>query len=288
MKVAVVGMLPRQEQELGVHNFKHLDVRFANKGPKYGLNETVFDSVDRIVVMAKWISHALIGKLDRSKTTMIQGGLGKARAELQRLNDLARMHETPAPRVAHPLSYSTVEDSNVADNNPYNALILGAKEGDVLTFTRPPHTTIDKWKTQWQVRRSYYKLNYGVHSEIEYRDGKAALLITKVAPQEGRRSGKKVVTEAEAGEVLGLPAPPAQTLSDQLKQPPEEAEIEHDFSNARRGAVIQIPNLFERDQYTFWTEVFMQSMRNNPGATPLQHKDHANAALAAFRANFVH
>jgi hypothetical protein len=272
MKVLIVGGLPRQEQLIPLHEYPHLDVRFANKGSKYGLSED-FSKADRVLVMTKFVSHALTDRLDRSKSVLIRGGFGKVKAALANLNDTARALNVESHAAANtPVYHEETDegDDDMAAKNDFTPL-KSAKEGDLLIFKRPPTMTIARWENNIQVARSYYKNTFGRITECEFKDGVAHLLVTKVeevadgaAKRRGRKPGvpqprppKPVVTEAEAAE-----------------------DMEHDFATARRGAIIATTG----QDRQFWMDVYLSAMRNNPGVGAEFHATYANTALDSLRA----
>lgn len=250
MKVAIVGMLGRQEKEIPVHEYRNLDIRFGNKGRKYGMgNSALFSQVDRIFVMTKFVSHSLTETLDRSKTTLIHGGFNKLRDALQVLNTTARLEEQAHKPV---LTMAEAEEEQEMKRLDFN-ILKDAKPGDVFEFPRPPTLTLDKWELRIAQTRTYYKTNHGVITDkpVFKDNGRVELLVTE-------RRSKTAPAEDVKTDTLAGPAPATAT------EPASPARVQ--------------PYSVDRQ---FWMDVYLQSMRNNPGNAPSWHKEAADAAVTA-------
>lgn len=176
LRVAIVGCLGRQEKIIEGEVYTNLDIRFANRGVKYGINDLeILKRVDRIFVMSKFISHTLTQNLDRSKTTMIHGGFNSLKNALATLNASVRI-DTPQ------LTHSEEDDNDMArDGYNFNDQMRAAKEGDVLVFVRPPDHSMKKWETKVMAMRGYNKQRYGMITEQETKDNEIHVLVVKTS-----------------------------------------------------------------------------------------------------------
>lgn len=194
MRVVVVGMLGRQEQEVGAKKFKNLDIRFANKGSRYGLSQAaLLDNADRIYVMTKFVSHSLTQGLDRAKTVMLHGGFSTLRKALATLNDT--VGATGAPELTH--QEQTEED--MPEKYDFSA-ITKAAVSDVLVFPRAPDCTMKQWELKVTGARSYYKRSKGINSVQETKDGAVEVLITGIpAPYSEKPPAQETAAAAVPG-----------------------------------------------------------------------------------------
>lgn len=189
MKVAVVGLLPQQANIIA-SEFPRLDLRFLNKNEKHG-REDFWQNTDRIMVMTKFVSHALYDKLDRGKTVHIHGGLTRLRHALSTLNIIDKFDRLP---VAIDETGFIHEDHDMVDKLDFTVLKT-AKPGDLFEFSRPPKQTIDKFDQQIQQARSYYKRIHNVLTTVERKDDKAFILVTQVGEAAPEASKPIVVNE---------------------------------------------------------------------------------------------
>ncbi len=247
MRVAVVGMLGRQEKEIDQALYPNLNIRFANNGTKYGLNYMdLLSKVDRIFVMTKFVSHALTQNIDRSKAVYINGGFGRLKESLATLNATANII-APASIAAAPPKQ---EEDDVTEKFDFNTPMKNAKVGDVLSFARPPKVTLAAWETRVMQMRSYNKRKKGIHSEQVQGDGKIDVLITKIATQDRSPTFQERVLEAKQPDNTQLEVIPRETSATPVA-----------------------------DSY-FWQKVFVTSMEQNPGMLVTEH---ARRATEAYR-----
>lgn len=186
MRVAIVGCLGRQEKIIEEEVYANLDVRFANRGTKYGISDLdLLKRVDRIFVMSKFISHTLTQNLDRNKTTMIHGGFNTLKSALATLNASVRI---AVPQLTH----SAEDDDDMArDGYNFNDQMRAAKEGDVLVFIRPSDHSMKKWENKVSAMRGYNKERYGMITVQETKGDEVHVLI------EGTRQPKLATAPAE-------------------------------------------------------------------------------------------
>lgn len=209
MKVAVVGLLDRQHALISPRQYPHLQLRFASKGAKHSQTQSaMLNEVDRVLVMAKFISHSTTVALDRSKTTLIHGGLSQLKDRLASLNQVAALHHRPQPTPPPPANDDTESDMSDTEEEAVRHLdfkaLRTAKVGDVLVFTRPPRLPLRQWELRISQARSYYLRMYNVHTEVQYRDGEAHI---RVLPPPEPKLAQDTVATPEPHDVATQPAP---------------------------------------------------------------------------------
>ena len=167
MKLAVVGLLKRQERMIA-REFSYLDIRFASKESRDGSADiAMLNNVDRILVMANFINHSLYHRMDRSKLTLIHGGLTKLRHVVTTIGAAHKIADKAAPVVA---MHTQEEEEDMATKLDFTPLKT-AKVGQTMRFTRPPRTTIAAFELQVMQGRSYYKRKHGVFTKYSSGDG---------------------------------------------------------------------------------------------------------------------
>jgi hypothetical protein len=292
VKVAVAGLLKGQHGQVGVRSYPNLDIRFANKEDKTGsANDDLFKSADRIVLMGKFISHSLSGRVDRTKSILLHGGMGKLRSTLSHLNAAAPVVREARLEDSHQYGVRN-EMPKDQKQTEFKAKFDAAKPGDVLEFKRPPTTSLVAWGKRGEAIRSYYKLNKGIHSDMEMREGVLRFLITKITPPLkglGREEIKRLsnmTAEEAAAELeafknkknapveIAADAPPADVLHD------NESPAAKYFPPAAAPATYQ----GAMSDRAFWQDVYMQSMKTAPGAGAEYHVSQANLAVNSMRA----
>lgn len=149
--VAVVGLLPAQARRIADH-FPKSGLKFVPKEREREVGE-ITASLDRVVVMTKFISHSTWYSVPREKILPVNGGLTELRRKLLKIAapDAAKIPAQPA----------RVLDMPATD---YQA-IKTAKPGEVLLFPRPEHTTKTAFEKQVSAMRSYYKRTHGIETE---------------------------------------------------------------------------------------------------------------------------
>lgn len=239
LRVAIVGCLGRQEKIIEGEIYANLDIRFANRGTKYGISDLdILKRVDRIFVMTKFISHTLTQNLDRSKTTMIHGGFNSLKNALATLNASVRID---TPQLTH---FEEDDDDMARDGYNFNDQMRAAKEGDVLVFVRPPDHTMKKWENKVAAMRGYNKERYGMITVQETKGDEVHVLV------EGTRAPK-------------TPLPPTSRVPGDVPQP----------------APASVYRSYSEEDRIFWRQVYLLSMQQNPGMAPNQHINTANQAL---------
>lgn len=252
MRVAIVGCLGRQEKIIEEEIYDNLDIRFANRGAKYGISDLdILKRVDRIFVMSKFISHTLTQNLDRSKTTLIHGGFNTLKNALATLNASVRID---APQLTH----SEEDDDMARDGYNFNDQMRAAKEGDVLVFVRPPDHTMKKWENKVSAMRGYNKERYGMITVQETKGDEVHVLVESI-----RKPKTPLPRTAEPT-----------TFNELLESTKQMDAIVEGAQPASR-----IHRVYTAEDRAFWRQVFILSMQQNPGMAPNQHIAVANQAL---------
>lgn len=245
MRVAIVGCLGRQEKIIEGEIYANLDIRFANRGVKYGISDLdILKRVDRIFVMSKFISHTLTQNLDRNKTTMIHGGFNSLKNALATLNASVRID---APQLTH----SEEDDDMARDGYDFQTQFNKAKVGDVLVFPREPKKTMKQWEASVSAARSYFKRKAGIHSDFEVKDNEIHVLITRI--------------EKKQAEPIDIP-------------PGTDPVYPAPYSEKPETFPAKLVDMGAEDQ-AFWRQVYLLSMQQNPGMQPSQHISVANQAV---------
>lgn len=86
MSVLIIGLLPAQFQAVK-HDFPALDLRLWATGSSEKQVARSANRVDRVIVMAGFISHKHTHRIDKHKTTLVHGGLTSLRAALTEIQE---------------------------------------------------------------------------------------------------------------------------------------------------------------------------------------------------------
>ena len=261
MKVVIIGGFKRQI-DLAARGFDNLDIRLANKEAKHGTGEDqLYAQADRLIVLTKFVSHGLTGKLDRSKTTWINGGMSQLRSTLQTLNTTARLEAPTTARIITPAEQEE-EEEMAAFKFDFSPL-AHSKVGDVHRFKRPANMTIADFDLKVMQGRSYYKRIYGVVTEFTRGDGYIDVLVTELNGKPSQEAAAVAVAHAAQKQDSG-------SLGPSLPLIPAETEADYRTLEAPRSTVDRV----------FWQHVFLKAMELSPGS-PGSWASDANDAFDA-------
>lgn len=165
-RIAVVGLIESQAAHIA-REFPDLDIRFIMTSLATELRERV-KSMDRVIVMTKFVSHPIYYTLDKAKLTHCNGGMSALREILNSLNVFAGFAALRFPALN--------EDCDMSGLFDFKAFKI-AKAGDVLTFVRPDGMEAHRFQQAMDQSRHFYKKQHGILSECKISGGRALITI---------------------------------------------------------------------------------------------------------------
>lgn len=278
MNIAICGLQPEQvrivQQEFPKHSLRFLDLDHQ-RGPAI---KNAAKGCDKVILMtggAGLVSHTTQDQVPPSKRLIVRGGIQKLRAELQKLPTPVR-DVTPAKASAPTLPASMnartftrngktiVRSTDEIDYSPFE----GAQAGDTVQIKRPASCTLKQFDQRISAKRSNLKKHGIVTSMHKILDGYAVITI-------------KAVTAPKAKAV----ATP-ETTAPQPAAPPEQetAAMQVHVEVQRPVAVANGTVLATGRESAFWQSVFVETMKQWPGAPIDTIAARADEALRTYNA----
>lgn len=249
MNIGIVGLLPEQvrivQQEFPAHALKFLS--------KDNESETVnfTKGCDKVVLMTKFIGHHIQDRVPPSKRVLLTGGITKLKSTLQKFPTPVKVTMGTKPTLPTSLAPTQKKRVNQIDWSPLNH----AKTGDVIRIDRPKAMTRDAFEKRCGVQRSYAKTNHGVVSKPQrLLDGYALITVTEVRHVNG-----------------SAPAT--------AKRPPKVDDMQIEMHRSTTA-----PMLTQARESAFWQSVFVETMKQWPGAPIDTIAARADEALRAYNA----
>lgn len=273
MNIAICGLMPEQvrivQQEFPKHSLRFLDLDHQ-RGPAI---KNAAKGCDKVILMtggAGLVSHATQDQVPPSKRLIIRGGIQKLRAELQKLptpvRDVTPLRGT-APTLPASMSSPKVltykrngktmtRSMDEVDFSPFASI----KVGDEVRIERPKTCTIKQFDNRLTAKRCTLKRHGILTTPHRIHDGYAVTTV-KAMP---------VATPA-------TPAPDAAAPSAAQKTQPMQTTIE-----VQRPVANGAPVLVQARESAFWQSVFVETMRQWPGAPIDTIAARADEALRAY------
>lgn len=258
MKIVIISLEPKQAKFIA-DEFPRLDLAIITKDNERQAIATA-KRADVVVVMTRFISHALFGSLDRSKMYMCNGGMTELRRHLTGLQAAyAPQTETPPPPRPTEETAPVAKKPTSHDYTPLRT----AKVADVFVYPRPSHRTLLQFETDVNSVRSYYKRQYGVISEQHTTDSGIEIIVTKAAALDTKCARRKLTD--------GVALPPPTPVSTPAIERVTEART---------------PIASDSITRMFWRDVYLEIMRTQPGASHNACVQRANDACASYSTRF--
>ena len=256
MNIGIVGLLPEQvrfvAQEFPAHSLKFLSKDNESEMGNFA------KGCDKVVLMTKFIGHHIQDRVQPSKRILLTGGVTKLKATLQKLPTPVKLTTPPRPAPA-PAKHAP----DVVDWSP---LYAATEVGQEIRIPRPPRLSIAAFSGRLTVGRSYIKKQRGIvttpHKMI---DGFAVMTVcemrtcntTKPAESQAAPSEGQAMQQIETTQTV-LPAISAEAVS---------------LADNRAAA--------------FWQSVFLETVKQWPGAPVDLCASRADEAVAAYRSRII-
>lgn len=252
MRIVLVGALGKQQRLLAAE-FPHLDLRFTNKESR--INADSLKAADRILVLTKFISHALYEQLDRSKVVHVPGGMSKLREILGLYGSVSRMSDT--------IKFTNEEDDDMAAREFNFGIMHTLQPGAHTVFERPNHISKVMFKTRVIAARTRYKSTAGIQTVMEVLANGDKIKVTRFSDPD------HLASPGVSGDV-----PPETAVEDAWKP----------FGDRPRPR----PYTVEVKEDNFARDLWTRSLeRNLKHARPVEQAiTEANQVLAAYRKHF--
>lgn len=262
MNIGICGLLPDQvrwvQQEFPQHSLRFLDKDAESQA------STFAKGCDKVVLMTKFIGHHLQDRVPPSKRVLVTGGTTKLRSVLNTMPTPVRM-TTPPPA---PKAAAVVQAGDV-DYSP----MLNANVGDTVTIIRPKSCTLKAFEWRLANARTRAKKIHGIVTTVPKSvDGGMQLTIkakSTTLPKED--APPAVATSATDQQDSAVPSTPQETTQMQIA-----------IETARPIAVV--PVLTQARESAFWQSVFVETMKQWPGAPIDTIAARADEALRAYNA----
>lgn len=259
MNIGILGLLPEQVRQVQLEFPAHA-LRFLSKD-RQSETGTFAKGCDKVVLMTKFIGHDMQDRVPPSKRLFVNGGIVGLRRELQKMPTPAR-DVTPAK--ASPLTLPPA-NADAVDWSPLD----NAQVGDVVRIARPSRVSIKLFEGRVTAGRSYRKKTRGIVTTAHKMvDGFAVMTVKAV--------GKAPTPDAVATIETGPPDATPPTA------PQENAAMQIAVEVQRPLSVS--PTLAHPRESAFWQSVFVETMRQWPGAPIDTIAARADEALRAYNA----
>lgn len=256
MQIGIVGLLPEQvrivQQEFPQHS-----LRFLSKDRESETNAFT-KGCDKVVLMTNFIGHHMQDRVPLPKRVFCSGGMTKLRNTLKSLPAIKGQPPmtTAQPQTAKP----SAPADDAVDWSPFDAAL---NVGDEIRIARPKRITIAAFDVRITAGRSYRKKHHGVTTTPQKMvDGFAVMRVKAIE--------KQPVAAVETPTAHLVPAPQPESTAMQL--------ITRDTQ-----ATTQAPTLANPRESAFWQSVFVETLKQWPGApihTIAQRADEAMQAYA--------
>lgn len=256
MNIAICGLLPEQvrfvQQEFPKHSLRFVDID-AQTGPSM---KQAAQGCDKVILLTNFINHTTQSLVPPSKRILVRGGISKLRAQLNKMPTPVKTIATPAPVATAP----AVQKGDV-DYSPMKDRAIG----DRVVIMRPRTCTLAQFEMRLANARSRWK-KLGVHTSPPKKvEGGMAFTITAMRAPEA-----PVVATSETA-----PAQPAPST------PPETADMQQIAVEVQRPVAVA-PVLTQARESAFWQSVFVETMKQWPGAPVDIIAARADEALRAY------
>jgi hypothetical protein len=251
MNIGIVGLLPEQvrfvQQEFPGHALKFLSKDNESEMGNFA------KGCDKVVLMTKFIGHHIQDRVQPSKRILLTGGVTKLKATLQKLPSPVKT-TTPPPQ-ARPV----VATSSEVDWSPLDAATAGAE----IRIARPASVSLKQFDMRVTAGRSYRKKTRGiVTTPHRMVDGFAVMTVKEV----------RTCMTATADEQEPAPNSEGQTMQLETLQAgvPVVGNVERvSLADGRAAA--------------FWQSMFLETVKQWPGAPVELCAQRADEAVAAYR-----
>jgi hypothetical protein len=253
LKVVVVGLLRKQVSALR-GEFPALSIEYLSKEDKTGVaSAPLIKSADRVVMMIKFIEHTMYNRVPKSKLIHINGGLTALRGTLATLEMTAKMEAIANA----PTDALITEEMDMPTGKPLMdfSCFKTCATGDIIEFTRPSGMAAHQFPVNISAGRSYAKRNFGVVTEQEIKGSKATVRVV-VGYDDAQTA--KATAEGRTPTTATIHTLPVSVM----KQ-----------GNAETTG-------------TFWMQVYIEHMKQNPAGEAATHARAASLAVDMWEAKF--
>lgn len=268
MQIGICGLLPDQvrwvQQEFPQHALRFLDKDHESEALTFA------KGCDKVVLMTKFIGHHLQDRVQPSKRILVTGGTTKLKQVLAKLPTPAKdvtparaSHPTlPASLTAKPALPSRKGRWGVDEVVDYSELLHPTHVGQVITIKRPKSCTLAAFNMRVSNARTRAKKHGIVTTPHKMVDGGAVMTIKAIG---------NVAVHATA---------PPETAPPEATQETEAMQIAVDVQRS----VAVVPALTQARESAFWQSVFVETMKQWPGAPIDTIAARADEALRAYNA----
>jgi hypothetical protein len=259
MNIGIVGLLPEQvrfvQQEFPGHALKFLSKDNESEMGNFA------KGCDKVVLMTKFIGHHIQDRVQPSKRILLTGGVTKLKATLSKLPSPVKL-TTPTPQ-AKPAPIAAASE---VDWSPLDT----AKLGDEVRIARPASVSLKAFDMRVIAGRSYRKKTRGiVTTPHRMVDGFAVMTIREM----------RTCTDGPAAIEQATPTPTSEETTMQL---------EHLQTGMPVVQGVAPVSLADSRAAAFWQSVFLETVKQWPGAPVDLCASRADEAVAAYRKRIGH
>lgn len=255
MNIGILGLLPEQvrfvQQEFPNHALRFLEQDAIKTAPQFA------KGCDKVVVLTKFIGHAIVDRIPARKKVVIHGGAQKLKAYLSAQPTPVKVIVPPKPIATEPTREGRARDyTNEVDYAP----LLAAAVGDEVRIARPAKCTLASFAKRIEVKRSTFKKVHGVRTSVaRIVDGFAVMKVLEIRTRET--------------------APP----ESQTAPTNEIAPMQNEVTVQPLQGITGLPSLPDARSAAFWQSVFVETVKQWPGAPIEMCAARADEAVSAYR-----
>lgn len=267
MNIGIVGLLPEQVR-LVQQEFPQHALRFLSKDNE---SETIqfAKGCDKVVMMTNFIGHHIQDRVPQPKRVFVTGGMTKLKNTLKTLP--AAIGQPPMPSPATTAAKSAKPAPEYADLVDWSALD-NANVGEEIRIARPPRVSLKLFNMRVTAGRSYRKSHMGiVTTPHRIVDGFAVMKVKeKTAPTKGKH-------------VAALETPPSQPTPEPTAETAPMQQV-ITLRDTQQQATVSLANPRES---AFWQSVFVETLKQWPGAPITTIATRADEAMQAYACRAV-
>lgn len=261
MNIGIVGLLPEQVR-IVQQEFPQHALRFLSKDNEQETTQFA-KGCDKVVMMTNFIGHSIQDRVPQPKRVYVTGGMTKLKSTLKTLPAVkGQPPVATATQATQPAKTARSTDDSV-DWSALDDPLL--QVGQVIKIERPKRVTIKSFDMRITAGRSWRKMKYG--------------LVT---------TPHKIVDGFAIFKVKALPATVA---------PVETPTPQPDAATTPESTPVQLVNLMPNTQATptlanpresaFWQSVFVETLKQWPGAPIVTIAARADEAMQAYACRAV-